>query len=131
MANVTFKFLKKTNLEIGYCDFYSDDKTDFTLFENDEKTLNMTDNETLYFGIFGNDNDILTTPIIYIIVNGVTYSIEFYKNNTAYADTKYYLPICYYQKHYSFRLYSSPTSANSILCTIALRVETILPPIFL
>ena len=101
MANVTFKFLKKTNLEIGYSSSYSDEKTDFTLFENDEETLNMTDYDTLYFGIFGNDNDILTTPIIYITVNGVTYSVEFYKNNTPYADTKYYLPICYYQEHYS------------------------------
>ena len=37
MANVTFKFLKKTNLEIGYCSYYSDDKTDYTLFENEEE----------------------------------------------------------------------------------------------
>ena len=101
MANVTFKFLKKTNLEIGYSSSYSDDKTDFTLFENDEETLNMTDGNGLYFGVFGNDEDILTTPIIYTTVNGVTYSLEFYKNSSPYEDTKYYLPIRYYQKHYS------------------------------
>lgn len=100
MANVTFKFLKKTNLEIGYCDYYSDVKTDYTLFENEEVTLNMTDGNGLYFGVFGNDEDILTTPIIYITVNDVTYSLEFYKNSSPYEDTKYYLPIRYYSEHY-------------------------------
>lgn len=101
MANVTFKFLKKTNLEIGYCSYYSDDKTDYTLFENEEETLNMTDGNGLYFGVFGNDEDILTNPIIYITVNDVTYSIDFYKNSSPYEDTKYYLPIRYYSEHYT------------------------------
>ena len=100
MANVTFKFLKKTNLEIGYSSYYSDNKTDYTLFENEEETLNMTDGNGLYFGVFGNDVDILTTPIIYTTVNDVTYSIEFYKNSSPYEDTKYYLPIRYYSEHY-------------------------------
>lgn len=100
MANVTFKFLKKTNLEIGYCSYYSDNKTDYTLFENEEETLNMTDGNGLYFGVFGNDEDILTIPIIYTTVNDVTYSIEFYKNSSPYEDTKYYLPIRYYSEHY-------------------------------
>ena len=101
MANVTFKFLNKTNIEIGYSTDFSDDKTGYTLFKNEEETINMTNEETLFFAIFGNDNDILKTPVIYATVNDVTYSIAFYENKTHYVDTKYYIPICYYQNHYS------------------------------
>lgn len=119
MANVTFKFLNKTNIEIGYSTDFSDDKTGYTLFQNEEETINMTNEETLFFAIFGNDNDILKTPIIYTTVNDVTYSLEFYKNKTHYVDTKYYLPICYYQNHYSAEIecvvLGSTRDANSKL----------------